>query len=581
MKKTGAWLVRYALEQIGVRQTFGIPGVHNTELYDELNSSGQIEPVLVSHEVGAAFMADAVSRTSTQIGCLAIVPAAGVTHASSGIGEAFLDGVPMLVISGGIRSDSAYGYQLHEVDQHSLLKPITKATYLIQEHNQILSTIYEAYQMATTGEPGPVFVEIPVNIQLDKGQIDQLIQYQTIENQLKSQPSTEQLIEAAVLELSQAKRPGLFVGWGARKAVDAVTQIAEHLGAPVATTLQGLSSFPADHPLHAGFGFGPAAVPSSYEAFKDCDCLLAIGTRFAEIATGSYGVSVPEKLIHMDINPEVFSRNYKASVAVEGDAGITVPMLAEKLLATSEPSVDSAIKDLIATEKETYRKEWRDYQSYERVNPVHLFDHLRTALADDAIVVLDDGNHTFLAAELMPIHRGGQLISPTDFNCMGYAVPATIGAKLVNPNKQVISIVGDGAFNMTCMELTTAVKMQLGMALFIFNDGELSQIAQAQERPYNRTTCTALPAVNYQALAAAVGCEYLEIRNNDAVETNVIQAMSLAAKNHPVIVNVLIDYSKATRFTDGVVKTNIKRLPTGTKVRMVGRALYRKIKKPE
>ena len=367
----------------------------------------------------------------------------------------------------------------------------------------------------------------------------------------------------------------------ARKAVEAVKQIAEHLGAPVSTTLQGLSSFPADHPLHAGFGFGPAAVPSSYEAFKECDCLLAIGTRFAEIATGSFGVTVPEKLIHLDINPDVFSRNFPASIAIEGDSRITVPMLAEKLLTTSEPSEDTSIQDLIAREKETYRKEWRDYRSYERVNPVHLFDHLRTALDDDSIVVLDDGNHTFLAAELMPIHQHGQLISPTDFNCMGYAVPATIGAKLVNPNKQVVSIIGDGAFNMTCMELTTAVKLQLGMVMFIFNDGELSQIAQAQERPYNRTTCTDLPAVNYKALAAAVGCEYLAISNNEGVESSVIQAMSLAEKNRPVIVNVMIDYSKATRFTDGVVKTNIKRLPTGTKVRMVGRALYRKIKKPE
>ncbi len=171
MKKTGAWLVRFALEQIGVRYTFGIPGVHNTEIYDELNKSDQIQPVLVTHEGGAAFMADAISRTSDHIGTLLIVPAAGVTHAASGIGEAFLDGIPMLVIAGGIRTDTGKTYQLHEMDQHALLAPITKKTYKIETHEQIIPAIYEAYRVATGGEPGPVFVEVPVNLQLFPGEV--------------------------------------------------------------------------------------------------------------------------------------------------------------------------------------------------------------------------------------------------------------------------------------------------------------------------------------------------------------------------------------------------------------------------
>ncbi|MFT5521762.1 MAG: acetolactate synthase-1/2/3 large subunit, partial [Enterobacterales bacterium] len=179
MKKTGAWLARYALEQLPISHTFGIPGVHNTELYDELQASDKISPILVTHEGGASFMADAIGRVSDNIGCLLIVPAAGVTHAASGIGEAFLDGIPMLVIAGGIRSDSKFGYQLHEIDQHSLLKPITKKTFKIESHDQIISTLYEAYSIATEGEPGPVFVEIPVNIQLDRGDIKSLPKFST------------------------------------------------------------------------------------------------------------------------------------------------------------------------------------------------------------------------------------------------------------------------------------------------------------------------------------------------------------------------------------------------------------------
>ena len=163
MKKTAAWLAVYAMEQLGIKFTFGIPGVHNTELYDELNNSKTVTPILVTHEGGAAFMADGVSRASTDtIGALAIVPAAGLTHASSGIGEAFLDGIPMLVFTGGIRTDTGKRFQLHEIDQLEIAKPITKAAFRILRHEDVVSTIFEAYRIATSGEPGPVLIEIPV-----------------------------------------------------------------------------------------------------------------------------------------------------------------------------------------------------------------------------------------------------------------------------------------------------------------------------------------------------------------------------------------------------------------------------------
>ena len=171
MKKTGAELTLFALEQLGITHTFGIPGVHNTELYDQLNSSKKITPVMVTHEGGAAFMADAVSRVGGSVGTLVVVPAAGLTHAASGIGEAFLDGIPMLVICGGIRNDLEYGYQLHEMDQHQFMKGLTKESFLIQTHEEVIPTLYKAYGVATEGEPGPVFVEIPVNIQLMKGEV--------------------------------------------------------------------------------------------------------------------------------------------------------------------------------------------------------------------------------------------------------------------------------------------------------------------------------------------------------------------------------------------------------------------------
>ena len=160
MKKTGAWLAVKALEQLPIAHTFGVPGVHNTEIYDELNKSEKITPILVTHEGGGAFMADAISRTSDNIGTLVIVPAAGVTHALSGIGEAFLDGIPMLIISGGIRTDVDKSYKIHEWDMHSVLSGITKKTYKIETHQEIMPSIFEAYTIAISGNPGPVFIEI-------------------------------------------------------------------------------------------------------------------------------------------------------------------------------------------------------------------------------------------------------------------------------------------------------------------------------------------------------------------------------------------------------------------------------------
>jgi acetolactate synthase-1/2/3 large subunit len=169
-------------------------------------------------------------------------------------------------------------------------------------------------------------------------------------------------------------------------------------------------------------------------------------------------------------------------------------------------------------------------------------------------------------------------MSPSDFNAMGYCVPGAIGAKLANPKRQVVGIVGDGALLMTGMELVTAVRQQIGVMIFVFNDGELSQIAQAQQIPYNQKTCTVLGLVNYQAFAQACGAEYVSMAGNGDVGDALDTALARAAAGHPVLIDVRIDYSKATRFTQGVVKTNLARMATRDKVRIVGRALWRRVK---
>jgi acetolactate synthase-1/2/3 large subunit len=575
-KKSGAWLVRHALEQLPVTHTFGIPGVHNTEIYDELDQSEKIQPVLVTHEAGAAFAADGISRTTgSQIGTLVIVPAAGLTHAMSGIGEAFLDGIPMLVISGGTRTDVPFRYQLHELDQHVLVKGLTKGSWHPKTHAEIVPAIFEAYRTAVTGVPGPVFVEIPVNLQLFQETIEEL---PVFEPPPPPDAPAASLLDAAIDLLVAAHSPGLFVGWGAVDVADDVARIAERLGAPVATTLQGLSAFPATHPLHAGMGFSRAAVPAAENAFRKCDCLLAIGTRFAEIPTGSFGCTVPENLVHVDIDPAVLSANFPAKVGIAGDARTVVPELLARLVerGIERPERRREQETRIAADKRAYREEWLARQSG-RVNPARFFDSLRRQLRDDALTVVDDGNHTFLAAELFPVIRPRAFVSPTDFNCMGYAVPAAVGAKLASPDKQVVAIVGDGAFLMTGLEIVTATTHQAGVAFFVFHDGELSQISQGQEIPYNRKTCTVLGEIKLEGIALATGAGFVSIEDDAGLDEGIHEALRVAGTGRPVVVDVRIDYGKRTRFTQGVVNTVLKRFPLGDKFRFVGRALVRKM----
>ena len=574
MKKTGAELAVYALEQIGVKYTFGIPGVHNIELYDELNNSDKIEPILVTHEGGASFMALGVSCTSNSIGTLMTVPAAGTTNAMSGIGEAFLDGIPMLIFSGGTRQDSGRHYQLHQLDQENLVKEITKAFFRISSHKEIIPTIYKAYDIAVSGEPGPVFIEIPMEYQMFKGDVDKLIPYvKSYQNPIFD----KQNIQAAAELLLQAEKPGIYVGWGAAEAVIYTERISNILGAPVCTTLQGKASFPASHPLHTGFGFGPNSIPASQKAFKNNDAMLAVGLRFSEIATGSFGVTVPENLIHIDINKEVFDKNYPSKISIEADATEALKLLAEAMETLSKNKVkdSSTLVKLIKEEKKKYFNEWKQKPLEDKVSPGFFFESLTELTDDETRFIVDDGKHTYLAAELLPVNRSRHFVSPTDFNCMGFCVPAAIGTKFMNPNSRVVGIVGDGGFLMTGMETLTAATYKKGVVYFVFHDGELGQISQFQKIPLKRKVATIIGNVNIKGIADACGATYFRMENDIEITQVMKKAFKEVEKDIPVIVDVNIDYSKKTMMTKGVVKVNLSRFSFKEKVRFIGRAVKR------
>ncbi|HUH73781.1 MAG TPA: thiamine pyrophosphate-binding protein [Chitinophagales bacterium] len=576
MRKSGAELTVFALEQIGVKYTYGIPGTHTTEIYDQLNDSKQIKPILVTHEGGGSFMADASSRTSDGIGCLMIVPAAGTTHAMSGIGEAFLDGIPMLVITGGTRRDSGRHYQLHQIDQAQIVKAVTKAQFLIENHDDIIPTIYEAYNIAISGEPGPVFIEIPIELQMFTADVKEMSKYQS----KSSKPTINQNdIDEIIQILENSTKPMLYVGWGAMEAFEYTIKLAELLGAPVATTLQGKSAFPNNHPLYTSVGVGASSKPSGQWALKEHDSMLAVGVRFSEISTGSYGLDNPKNLIHIDINSEVFNKNYQAVKTLEADGKEAIKAIYDRLVARNFKAKRDIkeVEQKLTTENDKYFNTWLTEKKNNIVSPGHFFKALRAKVDQDAMMVTDDGKHTFLSSELFPVNHPRHFISPTDFNCMGYCVPASIAVKLNNPDKQVIAIIGDGAMLMTGLELITAKSYGISPIFFIFNDGELGQISQFQSVPLNRKTCTVLSEINFEGIAIAAGIEYLPLNNDLEIDSVLDKAIALNKQGKAILVDVNIDYSKKTMLTKGVIKVNLGRFPLRQKVRFLTRAVKRHI----
>ena len=352
-------------------------------------------------------------------------------------------------------------------------------------------------------------------------------------------------------------------------------ELAEKLGAPVATTIQGKGVFPEQHPLWLWNGLG-ATVPASLRTVADsCDTMLAIGCRFAEVGTGSYGFTPPPTVVHVDINPEVFGRNVPTALAVEADAAAFVHAL---LPLVNDRGQWGEAAEQIANGHRLVRGEWARDTSDARVTPAALFAALQR-IAPEAIYTTDSGNGTFLAMEHLRLDRPGRFLAPVDFSCMGYSVPAAIGAALANPGRDVVALAGDGAFLMTGLELTTAASYGAGVVVCLLRDGELAQIAQFQRTAMAGTVNSTVASYDVKAFAQTTGASYVACARDAQLDRALEEAFAVARGGRPVIVDVAIDYSNKTHFTRGVVKTNFWRLPWAERLRMLGRAASRHLAK--
>jgi acetolactate synthase-1/2/3 large subunit len=571
MKIRAAKEIARALIDEGVRYAFGIPGTHNIELYDVLAGAAGIETVLVTSEVAGAFVADGYSRSSKAVGVINVVPGAGVAYSLSGIAEAWMDNNPMVVIASGIRTDNGKAYQLHAIDQLSMLRPVTKSAVRIERAEEIYPAIRRAFHIAQSGAPGPAAVEIPAQFLLERQEIGD-VSYEP-EPVIDLAPDPE-LVEGAAAMLTRSQSPAIYLGNGAAGAAGLLVPLAEQLGAPVTTSFSGKGVFPETHPLWMWPGFGRQAPGFVRRIMDGCDCLLAIGCRFGEVTTGGFGFEPPEALIHVDIEPEVFNKSYPAGLAISGDARLFVEALGgfiEGERPWSKLAADIAEGHAAVTAR------WRRKQSDTRVTPHFLFDALQRYCREDAIFATDSGNGTFLAMEHLRLDTPGRFLAPTDFSCMGYSVPAAVGACFANPGRDVVALPGDGAFLMTGLELITASAYSASPLVCVLRDGELSQIAQFQKMMVNRVASSVLPEYDLEGFANATGSRYFRITRDSELETVVPAALALTRNGTPALVEVAIDYSQKTYFTKGVVKNVFSKLSWSDRAANILRALGRRL----
>jgi acetolactate synthase-1/2/3 large subunit len=572
MKMTGADIVVRALEDEGIPFTFGIPGTHNIELYDSLARSTKVRPILVTDEQSASFMADGVTRSSGMPAAANVVPGAGLTHALSGIAEAYLDGIAMLVLACGIRRDTGKQYQLHAVDQLAIARPVTKAQFLIEKGANLYATIRRACRIARAAPAGPVFVEVPAEHYIFRHDVD-LDAY-------REEPDAPPTFRQADLDqargmLATCRRPLLYLGLGAAGAGPDLVALAERLEAPVATTFTGKGIFPESHPLWLWCGFGAAAPPFVRKIAAGCDLTLAIGCRFSEVGTGSYGMELPGKLVHLDIDPSVLDKNYRSDLPIVANAA---PFIAALLSNFSARKAEPELRESIRAGHAKVWSGWDAPADAEKVTPPQLLKAVQELAGPAAIYTTDSGNGTFLAVECLRLDRPRSFLAPIDYSCMGYAVPAALGAALACPGRPVIALAGDGAFLMTGLELLTAAQLQLPVMVLLLRDRELAQIAQFQQTALGRKSCSELPDYDLPAFCRAVGAEYLMLARNAEIDPVLRQARALTQAKRPVVVEVAIDYSRKTYFTNGVVRVNLARLPWPDRLRMVVRALARRVR---
>ena len=540
---TGAQIIVEALKREGVEIVFGYPGGAVIDIYDELYRTPEIKHVLVRHEQGATHAADGLARSTGKVGVCLVTSGPGATNTVTGIATAYMDSIPIVVLTGQVPTKLIGNDAFQEVDITGITRPCTKHNFLVKRVEDLAWTLKAAFHIARTGRPGPVLVDLPKDVQQAKTDFHwpeeiRLRSYNPVYEPHKKQ------VEKAYRLLESSTRPVILVGGGviASGAHEELRELAELLHLPVTMTLMGLGGFPGTHEYSLGM-LGMHGTYYANMAVANSDLIIAVGARFDDRVTGKVDAFAPmAKIVHIDIDPTSIQKNVRVDVPIVGDCKRALAKLLEIIKEVGRPS---------KLWKEQFKEWWeqidiwkRRYpltykQDGEHIKPQFVIEKLYELTRGEAIVCTEVGQNQMWTAQFYKFDRPRTLLSSGGLGTMGYGFPAAIGAQMANPDRLVIDIAGDGSIQMNIQEMATAMDQRLPIKVIILNNGYLGMVRQWQElfydRRYSAVQFATIP--DFVKLAEAYGAVGLRATRPEEVEGVLKKALET---NNLVLVDIHI-----------------------------------------
>ncbi len=531
MQLTGSQIIIECLKEQGVDTVFGYPGGAILNVYDELyKHSDEITHYLTSHEQGAAHAADGYARSTGKTGVCMATSGPGATNLVTGIATAYMDSVPMVIITANVAKSLLGKDSFQEVDIVGVTMPITKHNYIVQDVEELAETLRKAFYVASSGRPGPVLVDVTKDATANKAEY-------SYKEPKKAERSTEHIqeedIKAALKLIQKSRKPFIFVGGGAviSEASDELMEFAVKIDAPVCDSLMGKGAFDGTHPLYTGM-LGMHGTKASNFGVTECDLLIAIGARFSDRVIGNAKKFAKNaKVLHIDVDAAEINKNIRTTASIIGDAREVLKRLNAKLEAVKRPEWISHINELKSSYPLTYVAN--------QLNGPYLMQKLYEITKGDAIITTEVGQHQMWAAQFYRYSRPRTLITSGGAGTMGYGLGACIGTKVAHKDKVVVNIAGDGCFRMNMNEIATAARYNIPIIEIILNNHVLGMVRQWQTlfygKRYSQTTLN--DQVDYVKVAEAMGAKAYRITKMEEVEPVLKEAIAL---NIPVVIDCQI-----------------------------------------
>jgi len=521
-KYNGAKALLEVLEKEGVELIFGYPGGALLALYDALLDSS-IRHILPRHEQSAVHAADGYARASGKVGVCLATSGPGASNMVTGIANAYMDSVPLVVLTGQVPTHLLGTDSFQEVDITGMTLPITKHSYLVKDANDIPRIVKEAFYIARTGRPGPVLIDLPKDVMAAEVTTSCPEKVHLPSYKYFGKGNAGQINEAAKA-ISQSKKPVVYAGGGVitSGAGPSLCQLIEKLNIPIVTTLMGIGSVSSRHPNLLGM-VGMHGTITANLAVNDCDLLIAVGVRFDDRVTSGlkHRFANKAKIIHIDIDPAEIGKVVRADIPIVGDARLVL----DDLIPLVQAPETTAWWNQIRTWQKTYPLR---YEQNGHLNPQIILEALGKVGGEKAIVITDVGQHQMWAAQFYPVTNPRHFITSAGLGTMGFGFPAAIGAQFAKPDSLVFLITGDGSFQMSIQELATTVQYNLPIKIVLMNNGVLGMVRQLQKMFYNeRFNQIQLHAnPNFVKVAEAYGIKGLRVEKPEEVEAALLKAVN-------------------------------------------------------